>query len=135
MTDPRRYSATYTFTGRGWIVQFLYPDISTFGRTLAASKRHARSLLAVHLEVDGLDKARVEIDEAVLLPIGVDAEVDHLVRMREQADAIRNELASATRRAAGELRRAGFSTRDVGALLGISGARVSQIERETITTG
>src|SRR3972149_6675050 len=56
---PIHYRATYTFDGRGWIVQFDEPDIATFGRSLAAAKAHARSLLAVWLEVDDLDAAGV----------------------------------------------------------------------------
>src|SRR3990170_4084874 len=105
---PIHYRATYTFDGRGWIVQFDEPDIATFGRSLAAAKAHARSLLAVWLEVEDL------------------------TRQREKAHAIRRELARGTRSAAMALRKAGLSTRDVGEILGISGARVAQIDHEPL---
>jgi len=127
--ETRRYQAAYTFDGRAWIVQFRDPDISTFGRTLASAKAHARSLLAVYLEVPDLAAVGVEIADEVRLPVG-SAEVGDLVRMRDESEALRARVAAETRRAAAVLRLAGLSTRDVGEILGISGARVAQIERE-----
>jgi hypothetical protein len=53
-------------------------------------------------------------------------------RQREKADAIRRELARGTRSAARALRHAGLSTRDVGEILGISGARVAQMDHEPL---
>lgn len=123
-----RYTARYRFDGRGWICQFAEPDIATFGRTIAAAKQHARSLLAVHLEVDDLASVGAEIDDEVHLPAGVDIELAELLRQRMEAARMRNELAIATRRAATKLRAAGLSTRDVGELIGVSGARVGQLE-------
>ena len=129
MTEARRYRARYTFDGRAWIVQFRDPDIATFGRTLASAKAHARSALAVYLEVSDLAAADVEIDDDIALP-AASAEVGDLVRMRDESETLRAQVAAETRRAAAVLRRAGLSTRDVGEILGISGARVAQIERE-----
>lgn len=124
------YTATYTHDDRAWIVQFRDPDIATFGRTLASAKRYARSALAVYLEVGDLTAAGVEVVDDVRLPSGVADEVERLVDRRSKAEALRAEVADATRRAAVDLRRLGLSTRDVGEILGISGARVAQIERE-----
>lgn len=132
MVDVGRYRAVYTYDGRGWVVQFSDPDISTFGRTLAAAKVHARSLLAVHLELDDLAGSDVEIADEVRLPANVQADVERLGRRRLQADSLRSQVAEETRRTAAELRRVGLSTRDVGEILGISGARVAQIERERV---
>jgi len=129
MTETRRYRATYAFDGRAWIVQFRGPDVATFGRTLASAKAHARSALAVYLEVSDLAAAGVEIDDDIALP-AASAEVGDLVRMRDESETLRAQVAAETRRAAAVLRRAGLSTRDVGEILGISGARVAQIERE-----
>lgn len=125
-----RYTATYSFDGRGWICQFADPDIATFGRTIAAAKANARSLLAVHLEVDDLTAAGVAIDDEVRLPTGVDVDFATLRRQRADVDRLSREIAQATRRAAASLRAAGLSTRDVGHLIGISGARVAQIEND-----
>jgi len=129
MTETRRYRATHTFDGRAWIVQFRAPDIATFGRTLASAKAHARSALAVYLEVSDLATAGVEVDDEVTLPAAA-AEVGDLVRMRDESETLRALVVAETRLAAAVLRKAGLSTRDVGEILGISGARVAQIEHE-----
>jgi len=127
---PRGYIATYSHDDRAWIVQFRDPDIATFGRTLASAKRYARSALAVHLEVDDLAAAGVEVIDDVRLPTSVTDEISRLLDQRSKVDTLRAEVAEATRRTTAELRRMGLSTRDVGEILGISGARVAQIERE-----
>ena len=128
---PAQYTATYTHDDRAWIVQFGDPDIATFGRTLASAKRYARSALAVHLGVDDLARFGIEIVDDVRLPTEISEEVDRLMERRSQSESLRTEVAEATRRAATDLRRLGLSTRDVGEILGISGARVAQIDRES----
>lgn len=129
-SEPVRFTATYRFDGRGWICQFVEPDIATFGRTIAGAKAHARSLLAVHLEVGDLAAAGVEIDDDVRLPGGIDVDLDTLKRRRAEAARLQQEVTVATRRAAATLRAAGLSTRDVGDLIGVSGARVGQMESD-----
>lgn len=124
-----RYTASYRWDDRAWIVQFRDPDIATFGRTLAAAKRYARSALAVHLEIDDLAAAGIEVIDDVQLPTSLKATVADLADQRSRAEALRGEVAATTRRAAAELRGLGLSTRDVGEILGISGARVAQIDR------
>jgi hypothetical protein len=87
--------------------------------------------LAVYLEVDDLTAAAVEVADDVRLPIAIANEISQLIDQRSKAEALRAEVANATRRAAADLRRLGLSTRDVGEILGISGARVAQIDRES----
>ncbi len=128
MVDPV-YMAEYRWDGRAWIVQFRDPDIATFGRTLVAAKRYARSALAVHLELGNLEAAGIRVVDDVRLPEALKDAVDDLVDQRSRAETLRTEVAVTTRRAAAELRRLGLSTRDVGEILGISGARVAQIDR------
>jgi predicted RNase H-like HicB family nuclease len=132
-TAMTEYLATYTHDDRAWIVQFREPDVATFGRTLASAKRYARSALAVYLEVDDLAAAGIEVTDVVRLPADVTDEIVRLSDQRSKAEALRAEVAEGTRHAAAELRRLGLSTRDVGEILGISGARVAQIEREADT--
>ena len=128
---PARYVARYTRDDRAWIVQFRDPDIATFGRTLASAKRYARSALGVYLEVSDLKAAGVEIVDEVRLPAEVSEEISHLIDQRSRVDVLRAEVAAATRMAVSDLHQMGLSTRDVGEILGISGARVAQIERES----
>jgi predicted RNase H-like HicB family nuclease len=130
-TQTSRYVATYTHDERAWIVQFREPDVATFGRTLASAKRYARSALAVHLEVSDLAAAGVEVTDMVRLPTSITDEITRLTDQRSKVETLRAEVADGTRRAAADLRRLGLSTRDVGEILGISGARVAQIERES----
>lgn len=137
MADQRttRYVATYTHDDRAWIVQFRNPDIATFGRTLPSAKRYARSALAVYLEAVDLAAAGVEVVDDVRLPAEISDEVKRLIDQRSKVETLRAEVAAATRRAAADLRRIGLSTRDVGEILGISGARVAQIDRESGRSG
>ena len=120
----RTYVAEYEYDGRAWVVQFHDPDISTFGRTLRSAKRYARELLGAYLELDDLADAGVEVVDEISLPVKVEVGVDRL-------GAMRRDIAAETRRATQQLRGAGLSTRDVGEILGVSAARVAQIERET----
>ena len=99
-------------------------------RTLASAKRYARSALAVFLEVADLTAAGVEVVDDIRLPRDLADEISRLTDRRSQADTLRSRVAGETRQAAADLRRIGLSTRDVGEILGISGARVAQLERE-----
>ncbi len=132
MAEPStsRFLAEYRYDDRAWIVQFRNPGIATFGRSLVSAKRYARSALAVHLQVTDLEAAGVEVVDDVRLPADLADEVHRLADRRSQADVLRSQVAAETRQAAVDLRRIGLSTRDVGEILGISGARVAQIERE-----
>ena len=131
MAELVRRRATYRFDGSTWIVFFPDLGISTFGRTLAAAKRHARSALRVYLEVGDLAAAGVEVVDEVQLPVPGLTDVDRLVAMGRDAEALRQRVADETRRVAAQLREAGLSTRDVGDILGISAARVGQLEQES----
>jgi predicted RNase H-like HicB family nuclease len=66
MSEPvAMYTATYEFDGRTWIVEFRELGIATFGQTLGAATRYARSALAVHLEVASLEVAGVDVIDDV----------------------------------------------------------------------
>jgi DNA-directed RNA polymerase specialized sigma subunit len=83
----------------------------------------------VHLEARDLESVGVEIEDDIVIPAAA-TEVRRLAAMRNEAERLRAQVAADTRRATAVLRRAGLSTRDVGEILGVSGARVAQIERE-----
>jgi predicted RNase H-like HicB family nuclease len=130
MADMSVHRAVYEFDGRAWVVVFPDLGIATFGRTLAAAKGHARSALRVYLEVGDLAEGGVSVEDEVRLPGG--ANLGDVLDLRRDINDLRRRVASETRRATKELRDAGLSTRDVGDILGISSARVAQIEREAI---
>ena len=130
MTRARRYRATYRKEDGAWIVQFDEPDIATFGRSLATAKQHARSALAVYLEIEDLAASDVELIDDVRLPADIADEVDRLAAARRTVESMRADLVDGTRRAVTDLRRRGFSTRDVGEILGVTNTRVAQLERE-----
>ena len=130
-TALTEYVAIYTHDDRAWIVQFREPDVATFGRSLASAKRYARSALAVYLEVDDLEAAGARVRDDIRLPSSLTEEINRLTEQRSSVEVLRAEVADGTRRAAAELRRIGLSTRDVGEILGISGARVAQMDRES----
>jgi len=134
MTD-RQYIAEYRWADRAWLVQFRDPDIATFGATLVAAKRYARDALAVYLEVDDLAAVGATVVDDVRLPRELAKEIGALVERRAEADRLRSEVASTTRRTAADLRALGFSTRDVGEILGISGSRVAQLDRDKVSRG
>jgi DNA-directed RNA polymerase specialized sigma subunit len=73
----------------------------------------------------------VEVIDEVQIPAEVESDLERLVSRRREAEALRRDVATDTRRATRALRRVGLSTRDVGEILGVSAARVTQIERET----
>jgi predicted transcriptional regulator len=58
--------------------------------------------------------------------------MDRLGALRRQAETMRHQVAAETRRAAQQLRRSGLSVRDVAEILGVSAARVAQLEREAV---
>ena len=130
MADVTVHRAVYEFDNAAWVVVFPDLGVATFGRTLAAAKRHARSALRVFLEVSDLAEAGISVEDEVRVPHGT--RVESVVEMRRDVEELRRRVATETRRATKELRDAGLSTRDVGDLLGISSARVAQIEREAI---
>src|SRR4029079_4235397 len=132
MTDPtpRRYIATYAVDGRAWIGPVHEPGVAKVRPAPAAARRYARSALAVHLELGKTDPAPEVVDD-IRLPAEISDEVGRLIDQRSKAERLRTEVAEATRVAAVDLRRLGLSTRDVGDILGISGARVAQIENES----
>lgn len=124
------YTARYKHDGRAWTVQFREPDIATWGRSLRSARLAAREALAAWLEVDDLAGTGAEVVDDIRLPVGLESELVRLGAMRRQADALRRDVVAEPRRAAQELRRTGLSVRDVGELLGVSPARVAQLERE-----
>lgn len=124
----RTYVARYAQEHGAWVVTFDRPDISTWATTLDKARVAAREALAVtlgHDSVDELERA-VRVVDDVAVPDAVRADVALVVAERERIEREAAELHSARQRAIAALTAAGWSLRDVGALVGLSHQRVAQ---------
>lgn len=118
-----KYTASCVRSGNWWAVTV--PEIKgvfTQARRLDQVEAMARDAIALMLEVD---PASFDIEVRPDVP-------DEVLRARQARGALRQAERSAeeaTRSAAEDLLQKGYTVRDVGALLGISPQRVSQIVR------
>ena len=125
----RTYRASAVRDGRWWFVQV--PDergLFTQVRRLDQAEPMLREAIALMLEVpeDSFDVV-VEPDLASIGELrGV---VQRAAEERERAAAAQEAASAAIRDAVTRVRAAGFTTRDAGALVGLSPQRVSQIMR------
>ncbi len=120
-----RYRVTYSRQGPHWVAQVEEPDISTYGRNLAAAKSHAREAIATYLEVDRIDDA--DLEEEIRLREELGHAISDLVAKRRLVEQLEDEVTDQTRQFAVRLVQDGFSTRDAGEILGISHQRVAQV--------
>jgi len=119
------YRVTYAREGPYWVAQVEDPDISTYGRNLAAAKAHVRDAIATFLEVDRVDES--DLEEEVRLGNELRQAIADLVAKRRVVEQLEDEVTDQTRRFALRLVRDGFSTRDAGEILGVSHQRVAQV--------
>lgn len=120
-----RYRVAYTREGPYWVAQVEDPDVSTYGRNLAAAKAHAREAIATFLEVDQVNDA--DLEEEVRLGNEFGQAISELVAKRRVVEQLEEEVTDRTRQFALRLVQDGFSTRDAGEILGISHQRVAQV--------
>jgi DNA-directed RNA polymerase specialized sigma24 family protein len=124
----KKYTARYTREGSEWVVLFDQVELSTYARTLAAARKHARQALALHLDTtaDRLDQIATITDV-----ITGDGEVAaQALAAREKADQAARAATEQTKAAVARLRSAGWSLADVAAVLGITPQAVSKLDRE-----
>lgn len=132
----RRLTALYTRDDHGvrWNVEIKeIQGCRSWGRSLEAARRYIREALELFAEDEGLDAATVPIDEEFASVPRED--VDAYKEARLFAEAAVARASEASRRAVRTLRARGLSTRDVGAMLGISQARVAQLEATDVDAG
>jgi predicted RNase H-like HicB family nuclease len=96
-------------------------DVHTFGRTLEEAAVNAREAIAVTVDVEPDD---VDLDEHVDV---AGADIEELLRLREQADQLHDAYLRRQRDVARRLADAGVSRRDSARLLGVSHQRVQQL--------
>lgn len=125
MTRQRGYTAQYSREDGWWIVRIQEAHgVHSNGRTLEEARRRIREALSLEI---GESAFTVDIAEKVTLPAKARHELSRHLSARRRADEQAQRAMTATKEAALALTTAGLSVRDAGALLGLSGARVSQI--------
>jgi hypothetical protein len=104
-------------------VRFVYAQT----RRLDKVEEAGRGALAAKLDVraDSFD-VRIEVD----LPESVRHEVESVRLLRERAEKTQRESQAELRRVVGSLDKKGFTVRDIGAIVGVSAQRVSQVAGE-----
>lgn len=128
MARQRRYIAEYRRERGYWVVEMREPgEAHARGRTLRDARQKIRQALSRWL---GDAAFSVPIEENVALPSPARRELQRQRLARRRAEQQALEAVTATMSAARALTRAGLSVRDAGELLGLSGARVSQILRQ-----
>jgi predicted RNase H-like HicB family nuclease len=112
-----------------WIVRIQEArGVHSNGRTLEEARRRVREALSLDI---GDNAFTVEIAEKISLPANARQELSRQQAARRRADVQAQEAMKTTKKAALALTGAGLSVRDAGSLLGLTGARVSQILNDT----
>lgn len=129
MPRHQRYTAHYTREDGWWIVRIQEAKgVHSNGRTLEEARRRVREALSLAI---GDTAFTVDFSDKITLPADARRE---LSRHRTARRRLENETLQAVKAAKGAARalaKAGLSVRDAGSLLGLTGARVSQILNDT----
>jgi hypothetical protein len=94
------------------------------GQTLPKARRRIVEAVACLL---GVPEASVEVEEEIALPASASRAVRELHAAVDQYEDARQRLDEQRRKAAATLSKVGVSRRDVGDILGVSGARIQQL--------
>jgi predicted RNase H-like HicB family nuclease len=125
MARRRRYTAHYTREDGWWIVRIReVRGVHSNGRTLEEARRRVREALSLDI---GDAAFTVELDEKIALPADARRQLSRHQTARRRAESHAKEATETAQEAARALSKAGLSVRDAGSLLGLTGARVSQI--------
>ena len=118
------YTALVSRDGKFWHVEV--PEINrvTQARNISEVDDMARDLIAI---MAGVEPDSFELDVRIQLPDSVRAHLSEVERARGAETEARSHAAAELRAAAAELKNAGLSVRELGAVLGISYQRASQL--------
>ena len=112
-----------------WALEVTGDDLSypayTQTRRLDQAEAMARDLLALHFNIGADEVGKLEI--VPVLGAALSEEVSRTRQVREEAEKVRADATSQTRRAAQHLREQGMAQRDISVLLGVSHQAVSQL--------
>ena len=123
------YTALVTRDGTVWHVEVPEIDRVTQARSINEVDAMARDLIAI---MTGLEPNSFELDVRIQLPDSVRAHLSEVERARGAEAEARSHAATELRAAAAELKNPGLPVRELGAVLGVSYQRASQL---TIRTG
>lgn len=114
---------------RWWLITIPELGLMTQARQLRDTDRMARSIIALHLDVDP-DSFDVIREQAIGMPARTAALVTEAAEGRLRQERLAEDVAAASRKAALALIEDGVSLRDAGYLIGLSHQRVAQIAAE-----
>ena len=129
MTRHQRYTAHYTREDGWWIVRIQEArGVHSNGRTLEEARRRVREALSLAI---GDTAFTVDMTDKITLPADARRELSRHRTAKRRAESETQQAMKAAKGAARALAKAGLSVRDAGSLLGLTGARVSQILNDT----
>jgi len=115
---------------RWWLITVPDLGLVTQARQLRDTDRMARSIIALHRNVDP-DSFEVIRDQVIGMPARMAGLVTEAAEGRLRQERLAEDLAAATKEAALALIDDGVTLRDAGYLLGLSHQRIAQIVAET----
>lgn len=125
----RNFKVTAHRSDGWWALEVTGDDLSypayTQTRRLDQAEAMARDLLALHFNIGADEVGKLEI--VPVLGAALSEEVNRTRQVREEAEKVRADATSQTRRAAQHLREQGMAQRDISVLLGVSHQAVSQL--------
>ena len=123
----KRYRAEARRVGKWWAI-----DVSgvrgahTQARRLDQAEAMAREVISI---LRAVDPASFEVEVVPILDPELRTVVEDVRERREAADRAQHEAGQTMRDAVRHLSGRGLSTRDIGALLGVTNQRISQVAR------
>ena len=124
------YRASAVRDGRWWFVEVPGErGLFTQVRRLDQAVPRLREVIALMRDVPE-DSFDVAIDPDLASTGPLRDLIEDAARARRQAARAQESASSTMRRAVSEIRAAGYTSRDTGALLGVSVQRVSQLDRK-----
>ena len=125
----RNFKVTAHRSDGWWALEITGDDLSyaayTQARRLDQAEAMARDLLALHFNIGADAVGRVEI--VPVLDAAFAEELSRTRQAREEAEKVRADATSQTRRTAQRLREQGIAQRNISVLLGVSHQAVSQL--------
>jgi hypothetical protein len=118
------YTALVSRNGKFWHVEVPEIDRVTQARNINEVDEMARDLIAI---MAGVEPDSFQLDVRIQLPDTVRAHLSEVERARGAEAEARSHAAAELRAAAAELKNAGLSVRELGAVLGISYQRAGQL--------